>query len=52
MKSGGIIGIMALTLAGAMLADVLAHAQGTRTAFAGLASLWTPSLKAASGQAL
>lgn len=47
---GGLFGVAALVLAGAMLADLLSHPAGSTAAFNGLSSLWTPSLAAAAGQ--
>lgn len=52
MKSGfaTVAGIGALIIIGGIVADVWAHPAGTQAAGNGLASLWTPSLRAVSGQ--
>lgn len=51
-KFGGVFGIAVLVIVAAALGDILAHSAGTKAAFGGLSSLWTPSLQAASGQAI
>lgn len=52
MKATTVIGVAALVIIGGIVADIWAHPQGTAAAGNGLASLWTPSLKAVSGQTI
>ena len=44
-----LVSIAVLVIAGAILADLLVHPQGTSTLVNGLTNLWTSAVKGASG---
>ena len=50
MRGTTVIGIGALIIVGAIVADIWSKPAGTAAAGNALASIWTPSLQAVSGQ--